>query len=84
MTASCRQATLLLTLNFIARYYRMVIYDIEAILDARAQQRFRSYLDDRRRRLANAGNVVPGVTAQNIQSGREAVEFHCRGRPLGE
>ena len=68
-----------LTLNFIARYYRMVVYDIEAILDGPAQRRFRSYLDDRRRRLANAGNVVPGVTAQNIQSGREAVQFHCQG-----
>lgn len=66
------------TRDFIARFYRVVVLEIEAILPEPAVHRFNSYLDDRRRRLANAGNVVPGAIVENISGGRDTVDFHCR------
>lgn len=66
------------TRDFIARFYRIVILEIEAFLPAPAQSQFQSYLDDRRRRMANAGNVVPGAVVENVSSGAETVRFHCR------
>ena len=66
------------TRDFIARFYRVVILEIEAFLPTPAESRFRSYLDDRRRRMANAGNVVPGAVVENVSSGAETVKFHCR------
>lgn len=73
------QARQQLTLNFIARYYRVVLGDIEATLTPATRNRFQAYMADRRRRMANAGTVRPGVVATNVQSGAEAVAFHCRG-----
>jgi len=66
------------TRDFIARFYRVVILEIESFLPAPARSRFQSYLDDRRRRMANAGNVVPGAIVENVSSGAETVRFHCR------
>lgn len=66
------------TRDFIARFYQIVILEIEAFLPAPAVRRFRSYLDDRRRRMANAGNVVSGAVVENLSSGAETVRFHCR------
>ncbi len=66
------------TRDFIARYYRIVLMDIEAILEGPSQVRFASYMEDRRRRMANSGATSWGTVAENVTSGREAVDFHCR------
>ncbi len=66
------------TRDFIARFYRIVILEIESFLPEPAVLRFNDYLNDRRRRLANAGNVVAGAVVENVSSGAETVRFHCR------
>lgn len=65
------------TKKFIASFYRLLIRDIEVGLSPQALVSFRAYMDDRRRRMATAGNVTLGIPTQNVSSGREAVEFHC-------
>jgi|GEM_PF-439026 len=67
-----------LTKNFIANYYSVVLFDIEAILDARSLPRFRAYMEDRRRRMANAGAASFGAPVQNIRAGTDTINFHCR------
>jgi len=66
------------TTNFISRYYRIVLADIEAGLSTLSLTLFNAYMEDRRRRMANAGTVTWGVVVENISSGTESVEFHCR------
>ena len=66
------------TKDFIARYYFVLLNDIQSTLSAEAQISFNAYLDDRRRRMANAGTVSFGSIVQNISSGAETVRFHCR------
>lgn len=66
------------TKDFIARYYNFVLGNIEAELDERSLTRFRSYMDDRRRRMASAGAVVAGAVSGNLRSGEESIQFHCR------
>jgi hypothetical protein len=66
------------TRDFIAMYYRVVVMEIESFLDEPTRYRFNNYLDDRRRRMANASNVIPGSVVENISSGAESVNFHCR------
>ena len=67
------------TKDFVARYYRVLLADIEAILPLTAQSRFESYMTDRRQRMASSGAVTMGAVVQNVESGRESIEFHCRG-----
>jgi hypothetical protein len=66
------------TSNFIARYYRIVLVDIESNLTDQAKSLFSTYMDDRRRRMANAGAVTWGAVVENVSSGTETVQFHCR------
>lgn len=66
------------TKDFIARYYRFVLANIEAELDDLSLPRFRTYLDDRRRRMASAGAVVGASVSGNLRSGEESIRFHCR------
>ena len=66
------------TRDFIARFYRIVILEIESYLPPPALLQFRNYLSDRRRRMANAGNVVSGAIVENFSSAAETVRFHCR------
>lgn len=66
------------TKDFIARYYRVVLGDIESNLSATAKTSFNAYMDDRRRRMASAGTVSFGSIVQNIYNGAETVRFHCR------
>lgn len=66
------------TRDFIAMYYRVVVMEIESFLDQPTRLRFNRYMDDRRRRMASAGNVVPGSVVENVSSGAESVNFHCR------
>lgn len=66
------------TKNFIARFYKIVLMDIEAVLEGPSLVRFASYMDDRRRRMATSGAVTWGTVVENVTSGREAVNFHCK------
>ncbi|NKB32414.1 MAG: hypothetical protein GKR91_04885 [Pseudomonadales bacterium] len=66
------------TKDFIAKYYRIVLMDIEAILEGPSEVRFISYMDDRRRRMASSGAMTWGAVVENVTSGRESVVFHCR------
>ena len=65
------------TTNFIARYYRIVLANVEVGLSDVSLTLFNEYMVDRRRRMANAGTVTWGVVVENISSGTESVEFHC-------
>ncbi len=67
-----------LTLNFIQKFYRLVVADIENILIEPEQLSFGRYMDDRRRRMASAGNVYSSVIVENVRSGAESINFHCR------
>jgi hypothetical protein len=67
-----------LTLNFIQKFYRSVVMDIESILTEPEQLSFERYMDDRRRRMANAGNVYSSAIVENVRSGAESINFHCR------
>ena len=66
-----------LTQTFIAKYYGVVLFDVEAILDERSLPLFRAYMNDRRR-LANAGMTSWGSPVQNISAGTDTIKFHCR------
>lgn len=67
-----------LTQNFIAKYYGAVLFEVEAFLDEKSLTLFRTYMNDRRRRLANAGMTSWGSPVQNISAGTDTIEFHCR------
>ena len=66
------------TKNFIAKYYRLVLFDIESLLHPSEQEKFNAYMNDRRRRMATSGARSWGSIVENIRSGRDAVNFHCR------
>ena len=66
------------TKNFIAKYYRLVLFDIESLLDPSEKEKFNAYMNDRRRRMATSGARSWGSVVENIKSGRDAVNFHCR------
>lgn len=68
------------TKDFIAKYYRVVLFDIESILPDTTKPSFNAYMDDRRRRMASAGAVSWGSVVENVRSGAETVRFHCRDR----
>ena len=67
-----------LTQTFIAKYYSVVLFDIEAILGEESLPLFRAYMNDRRRRLANTGMTSLGSPVQNISAGTDTINFHCR------
>lgn len=65
------------TKRFIANFYDNVLSDIQHGLSEQALLSFNLYMNDRRRRMANAGIVTTGIATQNTRSGGEAVTFHC-------
>ena len=67
-----------LTQTFIAKYYDAVLFEVEAFLDEKSLTLFRTYMNDRRRRLANAGMTSWGSPVQNIRAGTGTIDFHCR------
>lgn len=67
-----------LTKNFIAKYYYIVLFDIESLLDESARYSFNNYMDDRRRRMANAGTPSQSLIVQNITTGAASIDFLCR------
>ena len=66
------------TKNFIAKYYRLVLFDIESLLHPSEQAKFNDYMNDRRRRMSSSGARSWGSVVENVKSGRDAVSFHCR------
>ena len=66
------------TKTFIAKYYRLVLFDIESQLHPSEQAKFNDYMNDRRRRMASSGARSWGSVVENVKSGRDAVSFHCR------
>ena len=66
------------TKTFVAKYYRLVLFDIESLLHTSAKVKFDVYMDDRRRRMATSGARSWGSVVEKVKSGREAVNFHCR------
>ena len=66
------------TKTFVAKYYRLVLFDIESFLPISAKVKFDVYMDDRRRRMATSGTRSWGSVVENVKSGREVVNFHCR------
>ena len=67
-----------LTKTFIAKYYRLVLFDIESLLHPSEQLKFNGYMDDRRQRMVLSGTRSWGSVVENVKSGRDAVSFHCR------
>jgi len=67
-----------LTQNFIAKFYAVVLFDIESLLEGQSLILLRNYMNDRRRRLANAGITHTGTPVQNIRAGTDSIDFHCR------
>jgi len=66
------------TKNFIAKYYRVVLFDIQSILNETERKKFELYMNDRRRRMATSGTSSWGSVVENVSSGRDTVNFHCR------
>jgi hypothetical protein len=66
------------TKSFIAKYYGIVLIDIESALDKQQTITFDLYMQDRRRRMATSGTASWGAVVENVTSGRETVNFHCR------
>ncbi|MDG2420588.1 MAG: hypothetical protein P8N40_02675 [Gammaproteobacteria bacterium] len=66
------------TKNFIAKYYRVVLFDIQSILNETEKKKFELYMNDRRRRMATSGTSSWGSVVENVFSGRDTVNFHCR------
>ena len=66
------------TKTFVAKYYRLVLFDIESLLPISAKVKFDVYMDARRRRMATSGTRSWGSVVENVKSGREVVNFHCR------
>lgn len=68
------------TKDFIAQYYNVVLANIEAGLSATSLQKFQTYMEDRRRRMASAGAIVGSANSSNARSGAESIRFHCRAQ----
>ena len=66
------------TKTFVAKYYRLVLFDIESLLPISAKVKFDVYMYDRRRRMTTSGTRSWGSVVENVKSGREVVNFHCR------
>ena len=66
-----------LTKTFIAKYYGIVLFDIESLLDEASKPLLAAYMDDRRRRMASSGATTWGAPVQNISAGADTIDFHC-------
>ncbi|MDP6417461.1 MAG: hypothetical protein QGG54_20865 [Gammaproteobacteria bacterium] len=77
-TLNAYKARAKFTTDFISRYYGIVLSDIQTSLSELSRTKFDAYMEDRRRRMANAGVVTLGAVVENISSGIETVRFHCR------
>ena len=67
-----------LTKIFIAKYYRLVLFDIESLLNSSEKLNFNNYMSDGHRRMASSGARSWGSVVENVKSGRDTISFHCR------
>ena len=66
------------TLTFVEGFYRNVLTEIESLLSAAEKPRFAYYMDDRRRRMADAGISSRNMDPDDMARGAEAIHFYCR------
>ena len=66
------------TLTFIEGFYRNVLTEIESLLSEAEKPRFADYIDDRRRRMADAGISSRNMNSDDLAGGAEAIHFYCR------
>ena len=66
------------TLTFVEGFYRNVLTEIESLLSAAEKSRFAYYMDDRRRRMADAGISSRNMNPDDLAGGAEAIHFYCR------
>ena len=66
------------TLTFVEGFYRNVLTEIESLLSAAEKPRFAHYMDDRRRRMADAGISSRNMDPDDMARGAEAIHFYCR------
>ena len=67
-----------LTLNFVERFYQKVLNDIKSILSTTERSRFSHYMDDRRRRMADAATSSRSMDLKDVKSGAETINLYCR------
>ena len=70
------------TLTFIEGFYRNVLNEIESLLSAAEKPRFTYYMNDRRRRMADAGISSRNMNPDDLTRGAEAIHFYCRNSRL--
>tara|TARA_B100000989_G_scaffold93830_1_gene68167 strand:- start:219 stop:818 length:600 start_codon:yes stop_codon:yes gene_type:complete len=66
------------TLTVVEGFYRNVLTEIESLLNAAEKPRFAHYMDDRRRRMADAGISSRNMNPDDLAHGAEAIHFYCR------
>ena len=66
------------TLTFIEGFYQNVLTEIESLLSAAEKPRFTHYINDRRRRMADAGISSRNMNPDDLARGAEAIHFYCR------
>ena len=66
------------TLTFIEGFYRNVLTEIESLLSEEEKPRFTHYMNDRRRRMADAGISSRNMNPDDMTRGAEAIHFFCR------
>ena len=66
------------TLTFVEGFYRNVLSEIESLLSAAEKPHFAQYMDDRRRRMADAGISSRNINPDDLAHGAEAIHFYCR------
>ena len=66
------------TLTFVEGFYRNVLTEIESLLSATEKSPFAHYMDDRRRRMADAGISSRNMNPDDLAGGAEAIHFYCR------
>jgi hypothetical protein len=66
------------TLTFVEGFYRNVLTEIESLLSAAEKPRFAHYMDDRRRRMADAGISSRNMNPDDLAGGVDAIHFYCR------
>ena len=72
------------TLTFVEGFYSNVLTEIESLLSAAEKPHFAHYMDDRRRRMADAGISSRNINPDDLARGAEAIHFYCRNSRLDE
>jgi len=72
-----------LTLNFVESFYQKVFDEIKRTLSATERSRFNHYMNDRRRRMADAVTSSQGLNFYDVRGGAGTINLYCRNsRPI--